>query len=274
MLHDQAGQDKFAFPVGAVALAVELIKEMSSHYLGLNLTFRTEPPVPDKLRPEDLGDYLETEAKMAGGVKRVVRVQGESSEIVESECEGGVVRRHDLAVVQYIVVQLKSAGVNVVSLHSGRGIMAKYRLQTHKMDFLLAHILHLCSLKEGGELRPPLLLLPIDLKQSVLYLGKEGDSAFESSWMAVLEETRAGKSIYELRLHELLANAAFNASFKSSGYNPKLAATLFSLLAEYAQLLSTTEANAEALKDYDEQLKHPPYSLKLEPALGNPPFLL
>ncbi len=265
-------------PPASITLARELLQEMSGLYLGLTLVFGTEVPPPDCKLPED-ELKLETVVRFPGGIKRKVRLHAEAAQLMESECESleskgkegmesRVLRRHDLALVECIVIQRLAEDINIIQLRNARNTEATYQLKTSEMDYFLAHIFLSSASKDGVELRPVLLTQRAGLKEKVLQLGSEGDGTLESALVAELEANRSASTIFDCRLHELLVCAALNARFRTVGFSQSLLVVLSSLLADYSQLLTKAERDSDIVNQYKQTLKAGPFKLQADPSLS------
>lgn len=196
---------------------------------------------------------LQTKVKKFGNQVKEVRIHIDSNFLFEEEiAENKIIMKEDLSNLICILVKRKALGVSTLTLCFPHDINYKYKLQDKELDYLLSNIVHSLQTREEAESVPLILLEPAYLN-SKIYGFSEGDSSYENSLIKELQEVTMGNYL-ESNTQFLLFDAAFNANFKSSGYDNKLVSLLFQFLAELSQVLCNLEAEPTAMKNYQDVL--------------------
>ncbi len=248
--------EKYVFPNELEVSIVDLLKEMPKKHVGLTLEFKSEQNyVEDKLvEPEEFP--VTAKLRKFGGLERTVRFHVNNTTFMEEDVKDGrVVLRQILTSIVFVSIKRKEGGMGVLKIRLPHNVKYKCCLKTYELDYVLSNILHSLQTRDETDCSLPYIMLePTDMSIKVYGLNGEVDSIFENSLKKEIEEASSG-DILDPRVKDLMLDAAFNANFRSSGFDSKFLALLFALLVDLSQVLFGLEGDPAALRAYEEYVK-------------------
>ncbi len=227
-----------------------MLKEIPKKNVGVMLTFKTEQSYAEEKVAEAEEFAVTACVKKFGGLEKSVRLHVNTTAFLEEDVKDcRVILKQSLASIMFIKIKRKGAGMNTLKLGLPHRVEYRCRLPTHELDYIVSNILHSLQTRDESDYYVPFIMLePAELSTKVYGLGGDVDSAFENSLKKELEQATAQGDILDPRVRDLMFDAAFNANFKSSGFDAKFLALLFALLADMSQILFKLEGDPAALQ--------------------------
>ena len=247
------------FPSESEGAVIDLLKEIPKKNVGISLAFKAEQSYTEEKLAEPEEFSVTAKLRKFGGVEKTVRLHVNTISFMEEDVKDGrVILKQALASLMFIKIKKETGGMNTLKLCLPHSVQYKCRLRTHELDFIVSSILHSLQTKDESDYYVPFIMLEsAELSTKVYGLSGDVDSAFENSLKKEIEEATGQGELLDQRVKDLMFDAAFNANFKSSGFDGKFLALLFALLADLSQILLKLEKDPLALQSYEDFIAKP-----------------
>ena len=236
---------RFTFETQHLDQIMELLIEMPKKHMGCVFPLIMEPLKTDPLyEPMDTGTFATK--KILDTFEKNVLLHVNKGKIIEEEPKTKrILNIKELSSLICVNIKLKKNKIYTLLMQFEHGIFLKYSLKSDAGDYFITELLQERSPIEGTEQPTLLLLLKSSIGHEKIYnFGIDPDFGYETTLSKDIDEAISNTNIFDLRLHQLLINAALNSSYKAVGFDQKILNSLFTLAGEYATIIKKFESDS------------------------------
>ncbi len=251
--------ERMVFDGDSINTIVELLNTLPEQSLGRAIPLQNELILKTNFMSDEDDFAVPMRVKLPGGLEREAQIHVSDLTvglppvlILEDSKSRTPVRAIDLPSILFISVDYhrkKKSSLVVSTVYRNK---AKFRLDPHELDCVLASIL---GAGEQSETTPVLLLPPVDEALKIFGFDADTSGVCGQSLVLELEEAAGVGKSFDPALHRLLVTLALNAGAKVPGYDLKLLDVLTGLLKEYFTVVAKAESEADPetgrVKEYD-----------------------